>query len=73
MPRVYIDFVPFVQNDKRELDVRVSIRGALAEQSFEGGTRGMTEWNEWIETEKQELSKVMGRHGGCCALYICGK
>ena len=23
----------------------------------------MTEWNEWIESEKQELSKVMGRHG----------
>ena len=23
----------------------------------------MTEWNEWIEAEKQELSKVMGRHG----------
>ena len=23
----------------------------------------MTEWNEWIEVEKQELSKVMGRYG----------
>ena len=23
----------------------------------------MTEWNEWIEAEKQELSKVMGRYG----------
>ena len=23
----------------------------------------MTEWNGWIEAEKQELSKVMGRHG----------
>ncbi len=21
----------------------------------------MTEWNQWIESEKQELSKVMGR------------
>lgn len=23
----------------------------------------MTEWNQWIESEKQELSKVMGRYG----------
>ena len=23
----------------------------------------MTEWNEWIEAEKQELSKIMGRYG----------
>ena len=23
----------------------------------------MTEWNEWIEAEKQELSKVMERYG----------
>jgi len=35
----------------------------LSEQGFKGGTRGMTEWNEWIEAEKQELSKVMGRYG----------
>ena len=26
----------------------------------------MTEWNEWIEAEKQELSRVMGRHGVQC-------
>ena len=62
-PHVHIDFVPFIRNSKRGLDTRVSLKGALAEQGFKGGTRGMTEWNEWIEAEKQELSKVMGRHG----------
>ena len=36
---------------------------SLSEQGFKGDTRGMTEWNEWIEAEKQELSKVMGCYG----------
>ena len=59
-PHIHIDFVPFIRNSKRGLDTRVSLKGALSEQGFKGGTRGMT---EWIEAEKQELSKVMGRHG----------
>ena len=62
-PHIHIDFVPFIRNSKRGLDTRVSLKGALAEQGFKGGTRGMTEWNQWIESEKQELSKVMGRYG----------
>lgn len=62
-PHIHIDFVPFIRNSKRGFDTRVSLKGALSEQGFKGGTRGMTEWNEWIEAEKQELSKVMGRHG----------
>ena len=62
-PHIHIDFVPFIRNSKRGLDTRVSLKGALSEQGFKGGTRGMTEWNEWIEAEKQELSKVMGWHG----------
>ena len=59
-PHIHIDFIPFIRNSKRGLDTRVSLKGALAEQGFKGGTRGMT---EWIEAEKQELSKAMGRHG----------
>ena len=62
-PHIHIDFVPFIRNSKRGLDTRVSLKGALSEQGFKGGTRGMTEWNQWIESEKQELSKVMGLHG----------
>lgn len=62
-PHIHIDFVPFICNSKRGLDTRVSLKGALSEQGFKGGTRGMTEWNEWIKAEKQELSKVMGRRG----------
>lgn len=59
-PHIHIDFVPFIRNSKRGLDTRVSLKGALSEQGFKGGTRGMTEWNE---AEKQELSKVMGHYG----------
>lgn len=62
-PHLHIDFIPFIRNSKRGLDTRVSLKGALAEQGFRGGTRGATEWNQWIEAEKKELSKVMGRHG----------
>lgn len=62
-PHLHIDFIPFVENSKRGLDTRVSLKGALAEQGFKGGTRGATEWNQWMESEKQVLSKVMERHG----------
>ena len=62
-PHIHIDFVPFIRNSKRGLDTRVSLKGALGEQGFHGGTRGATEWNQWIEAEKQELSKVMERYG----------
>lgn len=61
-PHLHIDFVPYIRNSKRGLDTRVSLKGALAEQGFKGGTRGATEWNQWIEAEKQELSKVMERY-----------
>lgn len=56
-PHIHIDFVPFIRNSKRGLDTRVSLKGALSEQGFKGGTRGMTEWNQWIESEKQERAK----------------
>lgn len=62
-PHIHIDFVPFIRNSKRGLDTRVSLKGALAEQGYKGGTRSATEWNQWIESEKQELSKVAERYG----------
>ena len=41
----------------------MSLKGALGEQGFKDGTRGETEWNQWINSEKEELAAVMGRHG----------
>ena len=61
-PHIHIDFVPFIRNSKRGLDTRVSLKGALGEMGFKGGTRGATEWNQWIESEKKELAVVMERY-----------
>jgi len=62
-PHLHIDFVPFTTGSKRGLDTRVSLKQALASQGFHGGTRGETEWNQWVKSEKKQLSHVMERHG----------
>ena len=62
-PHLHIDFVPFVSGSKRGLDTRVSMKQALASMGFKGGTKQETEWSQWIASEKQELAKVMERHG----------
>ena len=62
-PHLHIDFVPFTTGSKRGLDTRVSLKQALAAQGFKGGTRGDTEWSQWVRLEKEQLSAVMERHG----------
>ena len=62
-PHLHIDFVPFTTSSKRGLDTRVSLKQALAAQGFKGGTRGDTEWNQWVSAEKSALAFVMERHG----------
>ena len=39
------------------------MKQALAAQGFQGGTRGDTEWSQWVRSEKEQLSLVMERHG----------
>ena len=62
-PHLHIDFVPFTTDSKRGLDTRVSLKQALAAQGFKGGTRGDTEWNQWVSAEKSALAFVMERYG----------
>jgi len=62
-PHLHVDFVPYTTGSKRGLDTRVSLKQALAAQGFTGGTRGDTEWNQWVRSEKEQLSYVMERHG----------
>lgn len=62
-PHLHIDFVPFTTGSKRGLDTRASLKKALAAQGFEGGTRNSTEWSQWINSEKEILSKIMLEHG----------
>lgn len=61
-PHLHIDFVPFATSSKRGLDTRVSLKQALAEQGFAGGSRGDTEWSQWVRSEKEQLSQVMEHH-----------
>jgi len=62
-PHLHVDFIPFTTGSKRGLDTRVSLKQALANQGFTGGTRGDTEWNQWVKSEKEQLSQVMERNG----------
>ena len=62
-PHIHIDFVPFTTGSKRGLDTRVSLKQALAAQGFRGGKRGATEWNQWVQSEKEQLAQVMERYG----------
>ncbi len=62
-PHLHVDFVPFVTGSNRGLDTRVSLKQALASQGFVGGSRGDTEWKQWVQSEKEQLSQVMERNG----------
>ena len=62
-PHIHIDFVPFITGSTRGLDTRVSLKKALDAQGFRGGTRGATEWNQWVQFEKEQLAQIMERYG----------
>ena len=62
-PHLHIDFIPYTTGSKRGLDTRVSLKQALAALGFKGGTRGMTEWNQWVGAEKHHLAEIMREHG----------
>ena len=62
-PHLHIDFVPFITDSKRGLDTRVSMKGALKQQGFSGTGRSDTELNQWRDSEKEVLSKIMLEHG----------
>lgn len=62
-PHLHIDFIPFTTGSKRGLETRVSLKQALAAQGFKGGTRGDTEWNQWVNAEKEHLAEIMAEHG----------
>lgn len=62
-PHVHIDFVPYITGSKRGMDTRVSLKQALAQMGFVGGTRSATECNLWVQREKQVLADIMQEHG----------
>ena len=62
-PHLHVDFIPYITGSKRGLGTRVSLKQALAAQGFTGETRGDTEWNQWVRSEKEQLSLTMEWHG----------
>ena len=62
-PHIHIDFVPYITGSKRGMDTRVSLKQALSQLGFKGGTRSATEWNQWAQSEKQVLAEIMLEHG----------
>ena len=61
-PHLHIDFVPYTTGSKRGLETRVSLKKALAELGFKGGTRSETERNQWVAAEKEHLAEIMLKH-----------
>ena len=62
-PHLHIDFIPFTTNSKRGLETRVSLKKALEQQGFKGGSKSLTEMQQWINSEKEKLSTIMLEHG----------
>ena len=61
-PHLHIDFIPYTTGSKRGLETRVSLKRALAELGFKGGTRSETERNQWVAAEKERLADIMLKH-----------
>ena len=61
-PHLHIDFIPYTTGSKRGLETRVSLKKALAELGFKGGTRSETERNQWVAAEKERLAEIMLQH-----------
>ena len=63
-PHVHIDFVPFSTDNKRGLEIKNSLKGALASRGFESEGKGNTEWQQWSEAEKEDIAMIMQKYGG---------
>lgn len=62
-PHLHIDFVPYISGWKgKGMDTRVSLKQALGELGFKGGTKSRTEWNQWSDAEKEQLAAVMAKY-----------
>lgn len=62
-PHVHIDFVPFSTDNKRGLEIKNSLKGALASRGFESEGKGNTEWQQWSEAEKEDIALIMQKYG----------
>lgn len=54
-PHLHIDYVPVATEQTRGLSTRVSLKQALKQQGFVGKGKNRTEWDLWMENEKEVL------------------
>ena len=61
-PHLHVDFIPVATEQSRGLSTRVSMKQALKQQSFESQGRKQTEWNAWMDREKEVLTEIAQQH-----------
>lgn len=62
-PHLHIDYVPVATEQTRGLSTRVSLKQALKQQGFVGKGKNRTEWNLWMENEKEALKSLATEQG----------
>lgn len=62
-PHIHVDFVPVATEQTRGLETRVSMKQALKQQGFISQGRNNTEWQAWMEKEKQTLAELAQEYG----------
>ena len=63
-PHLHVDFVPYVSGwTGKGMDTKVSLKQALKNLGFPGGSKRDTELNQWINHEKEVLAEVAKKYG----------
>ena len=57
-PHLHIDYVPVATEQTRGLSTRVSLKQALKQQGFVGKGKNRTDWDLWMENEKEVLKAM---------------
>ncbi len=61
-PHLHIDFIPYTDGNKRGLETRTTLKGALNKLGFTGGAKGDTELSQWQNHEKEEVAFIMSEY-----------
>lgn len=62
-PHLHIDFVPYTKGNKRGLETKNTLKGALNQLGFLGGAKSSTELNQFQNSEKEVVAEIMLEYG----------
>lgn len=62
-PHLHIDFVPVANKNRKGLQVKNSMSGALHEQGFSSSNKMQNEWTAWSESERSYMEDILHKHG----------